>query len=111
MAAAEDRLQKYVNAASICKPVNFVNFGGDELFVGRAGYICGAMWLRKVFKRDVVPKSDLIQICNSIIESGKSLKSSFRTPLMYTYYDTGYLGKVLFEDQFLFILSYYFYFI
>ena len=93
MNSAENRLHKYANAASICKPVNFVNFGGDELFVGRSGYICGAMWLSKVFGRDIVPKQDLVEICNAIIESGKTLKSAFRTPLMYSYYDTPYLGK------------------
>ena len=36
-----------------CLPINFLQCGSDELFVGRAGYLCGAMNLRKKLGRQV----------------------------------------------------------
>lgn len=41
----DECLQKYVAAGEICVPLDFFQHGGDELFVGRAGYLCGALWL------------------------------------------------------------------
>ena len=39
--------KKYLSLASVCKPVNFLACGSDELFVGRSGYLCGAQLLNK----------------------------------------------------------------
>lgn len=71
-------------------------YGGDELFVGRTGYICGALWLEKVEGRKVVPDKDINELCMSIVESGRRNAQSHRrpsSPLMFSYYDTEYLGK------------------
>ena len=46
-------LQAYAAAATHCQPIHFLRCGGDELFVGRAGFICGALWLRKTLGVDV----------------------------------------------------------
>ena len=45
--------------------------GSDELFVGRAGYLSGALWLNSELKSDIVPQTDLFLICNSIVQSGR----------------------------------------
>ena len=65
-----------------------------QLFVGRAGYICGAMWLRQRFGHDIVPLPKLHKICDSMLESGRlySQRKRSPSPLMYSYYDTEYLG-------------------
>lgn len=72
--------------------------GSDELFVGRAGYLSGALWLNSELKSDIVPQTDLFLICNSIVQSGreyvrrKGSRKQVLPPLMYSYYDTEYLG-------------------
>jgi hypothetical protein len=65
-----------------------------QLFVGRAGYICGALWLRQQLGYDVVPLPKLHKICDSILESGRTYSRRKRSlcPLMFAYYDTEYLG-------------------
>ena len=46
--------QKYASLASaISKHSNYLGFGSDELFVGRAGYICGALTLNASYKQEV----------------------------------------------------------
>ena len=68
--------------------------------VGRGGYISGALWLNHMFKTEVVKLQDLYKICDSIVRSGQEYsvrKSNSRQrlpPLMYSYYDTEYLGGV-----------------
>ena len=41
--------RKYLALSSVCQPVNYLPSGSDELFVGRAGYLCGAVLLNKKF--------------------------------------------------------------
>ena len=66
--------------------------------MGRAGYISGALWLNSMFKTEVVKLQDLYRICDAIVKSGQEYsvrKSNSRQrlpPLMYSYYDTEYLG-------------------
>lgn len=92
---AEEKLDIYIGHAKQYKPVNFLPYGGDELFVGRAGYVIGALWLAKVFGKPIVPTKDIVEICASIYESGRSYAQKHRSPcpLMFSYYDTEYLGK------------------
>lgn len=83
----------YYDAANTCKEMQYLTCGGDELFVGRAGYVCGALWLAKELK--IPPKlEDLYEICGVIVSSGRRYASQHRSqsPLMYTYYDVEYLG-------------------
>ena len=44
---AQTCAQKYVGLAGMLKAVDFFRMGSDELFVGRAGYLCGALLLKK----------------------------------------------------------------
>ena len=41
--------KKYLALASTCQPVSCLHCGSDELFVGRAGYLCGALLLNRKF--------------------------------------------------------------
>jgi len=88
-------LERFKNGLAVCKPINFFKPGGDELFVGRAGYLYGILWLEKVFNKKIIADLDIIQLCLTIVESGRnySKKNKSIFPLMYSYYNTEYLGK------------------
>ena len=74
--------------------------------MGRAGYISGALWLNSMFKTEVVKLQDLYRICDAIVKSGQEYsvrKSNSRQrlpPLMYSYYDTEYLGGEIIVNSF-----------
>ncbi|XP_050543974.1 lanC-like protein 3 homolog [Daktulosphaira vitifoliae] len=91
---ANKHLESFKKGAITCQPIDFFKPGGDELFVGRAGYLCGILWLEKILGKEILPDTDIIQLCSTIVESGR--KYSRRTksifPLMYSYYKTEYLG-------------------
>jgi len=75
--------------------MNFLSCGSDELFVGRAGYILGALWLRKTLGQpSAVPDKDLMRVCSTIVESGRAYAKQHKSPspLMFSYYGTEYLG-------------------
>ena len=54
--------------------------------------------MNQVFKQDIINPKDLYAICDGIVLSGqayvqgKSSKTQSMPPLMYSYYDTEYLG-------------------
>ncbi|KAF4525896.1 hypothetical protein B566_EDAN013145 [Ephemera danica] len=91
---AEQYLRMYADCAANCKPINFLSFGGDELFVGRAGYLFGLLWLQNIFRRPILPQQDIFDICNAIVQSGRNYSRQHRSPcpLMYAYYEVEYLG-------------------
>jgi hypothetical protein len=70
----------------------------DELFVGRAGYLYGVLWLEKVFGKKIVADQDIFELCSAIVESGRkySVRNKSIFPLMYSYYGKEYLGKFYF---------------
>ncbi|XP_013162915.1 PREDICTED: lanC-like protein 3 [Papilio xuthus] len=72
----------------------FLKCGGDEFFVGRAGYLAGALWMHKELHIPVLTREEMYNICDVMVESGRdySMKSKSRCPLMYHYYNTQYLG-------------------
>ena len=80
---------------NICCPINFFPPGSDELFVGRAGYLCGSLILNKKLGRTVVSSEVTRPLFDAIIVSGQQYSQRHRSksPLMYSYYRTGYLGK------------------
>ncbi len=41
--------KKYQALGAVCQPVNYLKCGSDELLVGRAGYLCGALLLNRKF--------------------------------------------------------------
>lgn len=100
--SAEMYLEHFKNGLAICKPINFFKPGGDELFVGRTGYLYGILWLEKVLGRKIISDRDIIELCSTIVESGriysKKRKSIF--PLMYSYYNTEYLGNIFLNFYF-----------
>lgn len=67
----------------------------DELFVGRAGYLYGVLWLEKVFGGKIVADQDILELCSAIMESGRKYSERNKSvfPLMYSYYGKEYLGK------------------
>lgn len=93
---SEMYLQNFRNGAVFCKPIDFFKPGGDELFVGRAGYLYGVLWLEKVFGRKIIPDQDVIELCSTIVQSGRKYSQTNESlfPLMYSYYNTEYLGKL-----------------
>ncbi|XP_059473543.1 lanC-like protein 3 homolog [Neocloeon triangulifer] len=87
-------LRDYAKGLSNCLKTNFISCGSDELFVGRAGYVMGILWLRKTLQQPVIADKDLMAICTVIVESGRQYARHHRSPcpLMYAYYGTEYLG-------------------
>lgn len=94
---AEMYLNNFRNGITICKPIDFFRPGGDELFVGRAGYLYGVLWLEKVFNKKIISDEDVIELCSTIVESGRKYSRRHKSifPLMYSYYNTEYLGKII----------------
>lgn len=83
---------KYLRVGQICKSP-FLECGDDELFVGRAGYLCGAIWLAKETNTPLA-LNDLYDICNATVASGRNYAKGHdsKCPLMYAYYKKEYLG-------------------
>lgn len=89
---AEEQLQQYINLHQYS---NYnVAYGGNELFVGRAGYLLGAIWLQKQISRPVLSTEQMNEICELIVSDGRTFARSQQSesPLMYAYYNTEYLG-------------------
>ena len=57
----------YVKVGEKCLPIDFLRCGSDELFVGRAGYLCGAMNLNKRLGRQVKLISFLVVVTHSVV--------------------------------------------
>uniref|UniRef100_A0A672GY88 LanC-like protein 3 n=1 Tax=Salarias fasciatus TaxID=181472 RepID=A0A672GY88_SALFA len=87
-------LTKFRNLWEVCAPISFLECGSDELFVGRAGYLCAALVLKQRLGMEILSKDQITYICQAIIESGKQYARRKRKPfpLMYSYYGTEYLG-------------------
>ncbi|XP_059198652.1 lanC-like protein 3 [Centropristis striata] len=87
-------LTKFRNMWEVCAPISFLECGSDELFVGRAGYLCAALVLKQRLGIEILSQYQIKSICQAIIESGKQYAKRKRKPfpLMYSYYGTEYLG-------------------
>lgn len=86
-------LNKYYDSAKLHKDVNCLGDGADELFVGRAGYLAGALWLARETDSELKTQ-DVYDICKIIIVSGREYakKVNSQSPLMYYYHEVEYLG-------------------
>ena len=86
-------LQNFLNIQSSLS-MNFFAPGSDEFFVGRAGYLAACFMLNKRFQKNIIPSDVTLQLCNLTIESGRqySKKHNHPSPLMYSYYNSEYLG-------------------
>ena len=99
-AQMESNLNKFSSLSEHLLPIKVHGGGSDEMFVGRAGFICAALWLKSIDPRlDVVPADMMYKICDAMITSGRQYVRSRRNnaqqpppPLMYAYYRTEYLG-------------------
>ncbi|GAB6031012.1 LanC-like protein 3 [Chamberlinius hualienensis] len=89
-----EMVKKFAKAATHLMPVNFLSCGGDELLVGRAGYLSGVLALRQYLNIDIVSDVDVKKIFDSMLTSGRNYARSHqsKSPLMYSYYKTEYLG-------------------
>ncbi|XP_033003079.1 lanC-like protein 3 isoform X1 [Lacerta agilis] len=87
-------LGKFRELCELCAPVTFLDCGSDELFVGRAGYLCAALVLKQKLGLEVLTPPQIKSICQAMLESGKqyALRKRKPVPLMYSYYGTEYLG-------------------
>ena len=83
----------YENAAYICKSPVFLRCGSDELFVGRAGYICGTLWMTRENGNEC-ELGNVHDLCKLIVNSGRAYSKRHKSasPLMYAYYDVEYIG-------------------
>lgn len=87
-------LQLFGNGFEICKPLNFNQNGSDELLVGRAGFLSGVYWLNRAIKPSPFDDELILEICQSMVDSGRQYGKEKRStfPLMYQYHGTEYLG-------------------
>ncbi|XP_044297830.1 lanC-like protein 3 [Varanus komodoensis] len=87
-------LGKFRELCELCVPITFLECGSDELFVGRAGYLCAALVLKQKLGLEVLTPAQIKSVCQAILESGKqyALRKRKPVPLMYSYYGTEYLG-------------------
>ena len=87
-------LSNFEQGFEACKPINFSKYGGDELLVGRAGFLSGVYWLNQTLRAKPFAGQAIIELCESIVQSGRQYSIAKRCsfPLMYQYHSTEYLG-------------------
>ncbi|KAK7480694.1 hypothetical protein BaRGS_00028062 [Batillaria attramentaria] len=90
----EKCVDEYLELSKECIKPTFLKSGANELFVGRAGYLCGILNMQRWLGRQIMAQSQLKTLCNMVIETGREYakRHKSKTPLMYAYYDTEYLG-------------------
>lgn len=87
-------LKEYAGAAETCVPIKYLRRGADEMFIGRSGYLAGLLLLNRNLGVEVLGKQATFAICSAVVNSGREYARKVRSPspLMYSYYDTEYLG-------------------
>lgn len=87
-------LNNFAVGFEACKPVHFSKYGGDEILVGRAGFLSGVYWLNQNISPPPFNDFQILEICESMVESGRqySRQNSSPMPLMYQYHDSEYFG-------------------
>ncbi|XP_026461731.1 lanC-like protein 3 homolog [Ctenocephalides felis] len=85
----KDYAKKFLQAAEFVK-----NTQWDEVLVGRAGYLSGALWINKVLSQPAISSNTLYSICDKMVQSGRqyAAQNSSPCPLMYSYHGSEYLG-------------------
>lgn len=61
----------------------------SELFVGRAGFICGLNWMERTVEDRLISDIDSLDLIESLYQSGKfyAEENHLAVPLMYNYHD------------------------
>lgn len=87
-------IDEFAKGFEACKPIAFNKYGCDEVLVGRAGFLSGTYWLNRTIQPAPFGGDEIIEICESIIKSGRQYSKAKRSPfpLMYQYHSTEYLG-------------------
>ncbi|KAL0820628.1 hypothetical protein ABMA28_006465 [Loxostege sticticalis] len=90
----QDMLKMYKSLYNQFLNPKFLKCGGDEFFVGRAGYLAGALWCSRELHTPVFTNEEMYKICDVMVACGReySIKHKSPCPLMYHYYNTEYLG-------------------
>lgn len=87
-------LNNFCTGFEACRPVNYSKYGGDEVLVGRAGFLSGVYWINRNINPPPFDDHRILGICESIVESGRQYSQQNKSllPLMYQYHDSEYLG-------------------
>lgn len=87
-------LEQFYTGFDACKPINFNKHGSDEVLVGRSGYLSGIYWLNDNLSTKPFREDQIMEICESMLQSGReySRKNRSKLPLMYQYHGSEYLG-------------------
>ncbi|KAL5009684.1 hypothetical protein ScPMuIL_011989 [Solemya velum] len=85
---------RYASVADGCMEPEFHSGGSDEFFLGRAGYLCGILALRKELGKQVVDDATVNRVCSVMVKSGRDFarQNRSKSPLMYAYHGKQYLG-------------------
>lgn len=96
MEECQANLDKFAAIAEKLLPVDFLDCGGDEYLVGRAGYYAGILYLRRYFDKKFIEEEPLFTMLDASVEAGQKYSAEHKcsVPLMYHYYETQYLGAV-----------------
>lgn len=94
ISSVQQDLGDFERGFEACKPINFSKYGSDELLVGRAGFLSGIYWLNQTLRSKPFAADAIIELCESIVQSGRQYSKAKRStfPLMYQYHGTEYLG-------------------
>lgn len=87
-------IARYAAVADFCIPINFLDCGSDELFVGRTGYLTGLNFLKSKLNTEILTREKTTMLLTAVVHSGREYARKHRSPcpLMYAYYETEYLG-------------------
>lgn len=99
-AKSEEHIKKYADLSIFCDPEVYpipLEHGANELFIGRTGYILGALWLQKELQTTVLPTEIIYNILQHIVNEGREYarRKSSPTPLMYAYFECEYIGRII----------------
>lgn len=99
-AKSEEHIKKYADLSIFCNPEVYpipLEYGANELFIGRTGYILGALWLQKELQTTVLSTEIIYDILQHIVNEGREYARRKRspTPLMYAYFECEYIGRII----------------
>ncbi|GFR62046.1 LanC-like protein 3 [Elysia marginata] len=90
----QENVQKFRDVAIEINKPNVAEQGFDELFAGRSGFLCGALAMEKRIGTKVLDENVINDICKAMMASGVDYSKTHnsKSPLMYAYYNSEYLG-------------------
>lgn len=90
----KEDFKNFSSGFEACRPVNYSKYGGDEVLVGRAGFLSGVYWLNRGISPPPFEDHRILDLCESMVESGRqySRQTQSPLPLMYQYHGSEYLG-------------------